>query len=153
MQVTQASDLEQLFRQSGNRLWWSLLAYTGHPEIASDSMAEAFALALGAADTIRDPAAWVWKVAFRLATAQLRAMKQRGGEAETTYEMDEQAVAVVQALQQLSRRQRAVFVLFYLDDRTTYEIGESLGMAPATVSVHLHRARRRLRTILGGDDD
>jgi RNA polymerase sigma factor (sigma-70 family) len=67
--------------------------------------------------------------------------------------MDERALAVIVALGRLSRRQRAVFVLFYLDERPTSEIAELLSMSAATVSVHLHRARRRLRTILGEDDD
>jgi RNA polymerase sigma-70 factor (ECF subfamily) len=56
------------------------------------------------------------------------------------------------ALKRLPPKQRAVFVLFYLEDRPTTEIADLLGVAPATVSVHLHRARRKLRTILGDDD-
>lgn len=152
MQVTQASDIERLYRETGDRLWWALLAYTGDREIASDAAAEAFARALSAADSIRDPAGWVWRVAFRVATAHVREARRSSLERETSYEMDERALAVMLALRQLSRRQRAAFVLFYLDDRPTSEIAELLDMAPATVSVHLHRARRRLRTILGNDD-
>jgi len=152
VQVTQASDIEQLYRDTGDRLWWALLAYTGDREIASDAAAEAFAGALHAAEAIRDPAAWVWRVAFRNATAEMRATRRTVIEPETSYEMDDAALDVMLALEGLPRRQRAVFVLFYLDDRPTSQIAELLGMAPATVSVHLHRARRRLRTILGGED-
>jgi RNA polymerase sigma-70 factor (ECF subfamily) len=57
------------------------------------------------------------------------------------------------ALDRLSPNQRAVFVLFYLEDRPAKEIAGVLGMSAATVSVHLHRARRRLHAILGDDDD
>jgi RNA polymerase sigma-70 factor (ECF subfamily) len=57
------------------------------------------------------------------------------------------------ALERLSPNQRAVFVLFYLEGRPAKEIAGLLDMSAATVSVHLHRARRRLRTILGDDDD
>ncbi len=57
------------------------------------------------------------------------------------------------ALKRLSMNRRAVFVLFYLEDRPTKAIADLLGMSAATVSVHLHRARRRLRTVLGGVDD
>jgi RNA polymerase sigma-70 factor (ECF subfamily) len=71
----------------------------------------------------------------------------------STYEIDERAAAVMLALGQLTHRQRAVVVLFYLDDRPTKQIGELLGISTATVSVHLHQARRRLRSILGDDDD
>jgi RNA polymerase sigma-70 factor (ECF subfamily) len=152
LQVTGVSDLERLYRESGDRLWWALFAYAGDREVASDAAAEAFARAL-ASPEIRDPAAWVWRVAFRVATAELRGRRRRGTSQEASYEMDERALAVIVALDRLSRRQRAVLVLFYLDDRPTSEIAELLSMSAATVSVHLHRARRRLRTILGDDDD
>jgi len=68
-------------------------------------------------------------------------------------DIDEQAIDVMVALSRLSPRQRAVLVLFYLEDRTTKQIAQTLAMSPATVSVHLHRARRELRTILGDEDD
>ena len=150
-------DLEHLYREHGNRLWWALVAYTGNRELASDAAAEAFARALHAADRIEHPAGWVWRVAFRVATAHLREAERPHFPflipVPATYEIDDGALGVLFALRQLSGRQRAVFVLYYLDDRTTAQIGELLGVAPATVSVHLHRARNRLRTILRVDDD
>jgi len=152
MSDVKATDIENVYKETGNRLWWALLAYTGDREIASDATAEAFARALSTADTIRDPAAWVWRVAFRVATAHLREDKHTSIDPKASYEMDQQALGVIVALRQLSRRQRAVFVLFHLDDRPRNQIAELLGMAPATVSVHLHRARRQLRAILGDDD-
>ena len=152
VQPTDASGIEHVYKETGNRLWWALLGYTGDPEIASDATAEAFARALGAADKIRDPAAWIWRVAFRVATAHLLEARRSYLDPKASYEMDQQALGVVVALRQLTHCQRAVFVLFYLDDRPRNQIAELLGMAPATVSVHLHRARHKLRAILGGDD-
>ncbi|TMK18359.1 MAG: sigma-70 family RNA polymerase sigma factor [Actinobacteria bacterium] len=152
VQVTDAIGIEHIYKETGDRLWWALLGYTGDREIASDAMAEAFARALSSSGTIRNPAAWIWRVAFRVATEHLREARHTSMDPEASYEMDQQALGVVVALRQLTRRQRAVFILFYLDDRSTNQIGELLGMAPATVSVHLHRARRQLRAILGDDD-
>jgi RNA polymerase sigma-70 factor (ECF subfamily) len=151
VRVTEASEIERVYREVGSRLWWALLAYTGDREMASDAAAEAFARALAAPDTIRDPSAWVWRVAFRVATTLLRAPKAMG-DREATYEIDDRAADVMLALKRLPDRQRAIFVLFYLEDRPATEIAELLGMAPATVSVHLFRARRRLRAILGDED-
>jgi RNA polymerase sigma factor (sigma-70 family) len=151
MRVTRATEIEHVYRDIGERLWWALFAYTGDREMARDAAAEAFARALAAPDPIRDAAAWVWSVAFKVATASLRAPRE-SSEAEVSYEMDERALDVTHALRRLSERQRAVTVLFYLDDRPTREIARLLGMTPATVAVHLHRARRRLRTILGDED-
>jgi RNA polymerase sigma factor (sigma-70 family) len=153
VRVTETSEIERVYREAGDRLWWALLAYSGDREIASDATAEAFARALGTTGTIRDPAAWVWRVAFRVATQLMRTAHRSPVELEGSYEMDHGAIDVILALKQLPRRQRAVFVLFYLEDRSTAQIAELLGMASATVSVHLHRARRRLRGILGDRDD
>jgi RNA polymerase sigma factor (sigma-70 family) len=55
-------------------------------------------------------------------------------------------------LQKLSRQQRAAAVLFYLDGRPANEIGAILAVREATVGVHLHRARGRLRELLGDND-
>ena len=152
MKVTHVSDIERTYRDSGDRLWWALLAYTGDPEVARDAAAEAYARALADADSIRDPAAWIWRVAFRVATTEIRQRRDIQSALEATYEIDDRSLEVLLALSKLSSRQRAAFVLFYLDDRTTEEIADLLAISKATVSVHLHRARRRLRLILGDDD-
>jgi RNA polymerase sigma-70 factor (ECF subfamily) len=152
VRVTESSEIERVYREVRERLWRALFAYTGDREMASDAAAEAFARALDAKQPIRDPAAWVWKVAFRVATTLLRAPAEDTPEPETGYEIDERVVDVMAALKQLPTKQRAVVVLFYLDDRPTAEIARLLGMASATVSVHLHRARSNLRSILGDDD-
>jgi RNA polymerase sigma factor (sigma-70 family) len=151
--VTDERAIEQLYSELGDRLWWALLAYSGNREIASDAMAEAFARALAAGGTVREPANWVWRVAFRSATAELRASRRHAPLRESAYEMDDEVISVLHAMRRLSDRQRAVSVLFYLDDRPTQEIADLLGMSTATVAVHLHRARARLRSILGDDDD
>jgi RNA polymerase sigma factor (sigma-70 family) len=152
VRVTEASEIERVYREVGDRLWWALLAYTGDREIASDAAAEAFARALASPETIRDLTAWVWRVAFRVATTLVRTPARPTGDREMSYEIDDRVGEVIRELKRLPHRQRAVFVLFYLEDRPTQEIAELLGMSPATVSVHLHRARRKLRAILGDDD-
>lgn len=57
--------------------------------------------------------------------------------------------AVADAVQHLPERQREVFVLTHLDEQPPHVIAQVLGMSPATVRVHLFRALRRLRTVLG----
>jgi RNA polymerase sigma-70 factor (ECF subfamily) len=150
--MSAAADIERLYREQGQRLWWALLAYAGDREIASDASAEAFTRALSSSESIRDPAAWVWRVAFRVAAAELKSGRQTL-ERERTYEIDEKASQVLEVLRTLSRNQRAVIVLYYYADRPTKEIASTLGMSVATVSVHLHRARQRLKLALGEDDD
>jgi RNA polymerase sigma-70 factor (ECF subfamily) len=56
---------------------------------------------------------------------------------------------VVKAVALLPDRQRLVFTLSHIDERSAAEISEATGMSPATVRVHLFRALRKLRTVLG----
>lgn len=56
--------------------------------------------------------------------------------------------ALVGAIERLSPRQRAAVLLVYGEDRSTDEAAHILGCAPATLRVHLHRARNHLRRAL-----
>jgi RNA polymerase sigma-70 factor (ECF subfamily) len=60
---------------------------------------------------------------------------------------------LLDALGALSPAQRAAVVLHYYADRPVREVAELIGSTPAAVSVHLHRARRRLKTLLEDRDD
>ena len=126
VQVTDAIGIEHVYKEAGDRLWWALLGYTGDREIASDAMAEAFARALSSSRTIRNPAAWIWRVAFRVATEHLRDARHTSMDPKASYEIDQQALGVVMALRQLTQRRRAVFVLFYLDELSTNQIADLL---------------------------
>jgi RNA polymerase sigma-70 factor, ECF subfamily len=56
---------------------------------------------------------------------------------------------VSRAVQDLPERQRLVFTLSHVDERSPGEIAAATGMSPATVRVHLFRALKRLRNVLG----
>jgi DNA-directed RNA polymerase specialized sigma24 family protein len=49
--------VELLFRDDADRMWRAVLAFAGDPDIASESVAEAFAQALRRGSALRDPAA------------------------------------------------------------------------------------------------
>ena len=49
------------------------------------------------------------------------------------------------ALEDLSPRQRAVFVMKHYEERSIAEIGEAIGLDEGTVKSHLFRAARKLR--------
>ena len=146
-------DLEQLYREHGNRLWWALVAFSGDREIASDAESEAFAQALRRGEAIRDPLAWIWRAAFRIAAGELQRRRTVATPfAEASYELPEPAAHVTQALRELPPQQRAAVVLHYYADKPIREIAELLGTSSSTVAVHLHRGRNRLRDLLGDDD-
>src|SRR5206468_7988692 len=111
-------------------------------------MAEAFARALREGDAISDPAAWTWRVAFRLANAELR--RRRGSPLfeESSYEMPQPVPELMAALKQLSPNQRLAIVLHDYADRPTGEVAAVLECSRATVHAHLSQGRRRMRKLL-----
>jgi RNA polymerase sigma-70 factor (ECF subfamily) len=58
---------------------------------------------------------------------------------------------LLEAVAALPDRQRLVFTLSLLDERSAAEISEATGMSPATVRVHLFRAIRKLRSVMGDE--
>jgi len=66
-------------------------------------------------------------------------------------QLSDSAQAALQALGQLTVRQREVLDLCGWQGHTPAEAAELLGLDAATVRVHLHRARMRLREILDAD--
>lgn len=74
-------DLGALFEEFASPLYRALYAFTGRrAEIAEDVTAEAFARAVGYKEGIRDPRAWLYRTAFRLAAAEMRNERRHGGE-------------------------------------------------------------------------
>jgi RNA polymerase sigma-70 factor, ECF subfamily len=57
--------------------------------------------------------------------------------------------AVTDAVRALPDRQREVFMLCHLEEASPRDAAETLGMNAATLRVHLFRALRRLRGVLG----
>jgi RNA polymerase sigma-70 factor (ECF subfamily) len=53
------------------------------------------------------------------------------------------------AVRLLPTRQREVFQLCHLDEQAPHDVAAALGMSAATVRVHLFRALRKLRVVLG----
>jgi RNA polymerase sigma-70 factor (ECF subfamily) len=59
---------------------------------------------------------------------------------------------LIDALRQLSPNQRAAIVLRNVLDLDVSEVARRMGTAPPTVRVHVHRARKRLRELLGDEE-
>jgi RNA polymerase sigma-70 factor (ECF subfamily) len=152
-ETTTDEQIEELFAHESTKMWRALLACTGDPEIANDSVAEAFTLALESWDRIASPAGWLWRVAFRIATAEVRRRRRTAGSlVERSYVPDEAAAEVLTALRRLSARQRGAIVLHYYADQPVDEVARILGSTSSAVRVHLMRGRRKLREILEEGD-
>jgi len=152
-EIDQASRFEVLYRAHGPRLQRNVLLYSGDREIANDAVAEAFAQAIRRGDAVRDPLAWVTRAAFRIAAGALKERRRTDYPlAERTYEMPEPATELVAAFARLSPKQRAAVILHFRDGYTLAEVAEIIGSTASAVGVHLNRARKRLRDLMGDPD-
>jgi RNA polymerase sigma-70 factor (ECF subfamily) len=154
VRVDSGSELGGLYALEGARLWRSVFAYAQDRAITDDAVAEAFAQCLRRGADVRDPRAWVWRAAFRLAAGELKARRRFVPIAEGALAPDETAmVDLLAVLAQLPGNQRAAAVLRWYGGFDTHQIARMLGIGRGTVRVHLSRARRRLRSLLEEEDD
>ena len=59
---------------------------------------------------------------------------------------------VLEAVMALPGKYREAIYLFYYEGYSVKEIGELTGRSEAAVSAHLSRGRKKLRTMLGGNE-
>ena len=134
-----------------------LYAYFGDREEARDVTQEAFCPALARwrdVSTYDDPVAWVRRVAWNLATSNVRRSRVAAAFRRRHREMSEpepspDRVALFGALRTLPARQRQAVVLHYLADTPIADIAESMRVPVGTVKSWLHRARTALAAQLG----
>lgn len=153
--------LRPVYQEVHERLWQAILGWSGSADVADEAVAEAFAQAARRGDALRDPAAWVWRAAFRIAAGDLAARRR-------TDHLDPDVAArrpapdpvlpgdlddLLDALQLLSDQQRRVIVLIDGAGFSGAEAAALLGTSVSTVRVQTLRARRRLRAVLAPQED
>jgi RNA polymerase sigma-70 factor (ECF subfamily) len=150
--LASAVDLDALFRDESDGVFRTLFAFTGgRADIAEEATAEAFARAIAQGDRLRDPLAWIYRVAFRIAIDEVRRERHQAAPAEGEVAPPELS-GLVEALRALSPNQRAAVVLRHVGDLDPDEVARRMGCSRATVRVHLYRARTRLRDLLREED-
>jgi RNA polymerase sigma-70 factor (ECF subfamily) len=147
--------VEALYRSDADRLFRAVYAFAADADIASDAVAEAYAQVLHRGSAVRDSQAWTWRAAFRIASGALKARRATGAiSAEATDYTDRYADPdLLDALRRLPESQRAAVVLFYYADLPVRQIAQRLGSNGLAVRANLSRGRRRLRQLLGDDDE
>jgi RNA polymerase sigma-70 factor (ECF subfamily) len=153
LEMRRRDAISDLYRELGPRLWRAVFAFSQDESITSDAVAEAFAQCLQRGDAVRDPAAWIYRTAFRLAAGELKERRRFTALPETSYDMPSEPGALLAALGKLPRNQRAALVLHHYVGYGAKDIGQILGITAGTTRVHLSRARRRLRSLLEDDHD
>jgi len=152
--VDEERGFDELYRRVGPRLWRAVLAYTGgRRELTDDVVAEAFARTLERASRVRALEPYLYRVAFRLAAAELRRAPTVADVPDASLDRDPLLSELFDAMRTLSPGQRAAVFLHYQADLPVAEVSRLMGTSSAVVRVHLMRGRRRLAELLGGDDD
>ncbi|MEV4511974.1 sigma-70 family RNA polymerase sigma factor [Dactylosporangium sp. NPDC049525] len=133
-----------------------LSVYLGDLDEARDLTQEAFVRAWQRWDRIsryEEPAAWIRRVAWNLATSRLRrlrtALRHQGMlRVEPMPEPGEHGVAIRDALTDLPDGQRRAVVLHYLVGLPVAEVAELCRVREGTVRTWLYRARHSLAASL-----
>jgi RNA polymerase sigma-70 factor (sigma-E family) len=133
---------------------------TGDWHLAEDLVQDALARMYrmwGGISRIDNPAAYAQTVVARLFLSHRR--RRSSGERPSAM-LPEPAiegpdadlrVALVAALAELPKRDRAVIVLRYLADRSVEQVAVDLGRSPSAVKIQSMRALAKLRAALGND--
>ena len=140
------------------------IALSGSRMIGEDVVQEALFAASRSWSKISaydDPAQWARGVVVRRASdvrrgrlREARALRRLAGRRETIEDLPELVDDEFwHAVRRLPSRQRECVTLRYLEDRSTAQIAAVLGIAEATVRVHLHAARSALAASLGEQEE
>ena len=149
--MTDTHDFDAIWREAGPVIWRAVYAYSGgRRDVADDAVAEAFARAIARPDTVREPVPYLYRVAFRIAAADLERTSRQSELLETdrTVEDAEPAADLMAALRRLSASQRAAVYLHYRADLPVRQVAQVMGTSSAAVKFHLMRGRRRLAELL-----
>ena len=138
-----------MFRSHGGTVWRAVLAMSvGNNDVADEATCEAFARLYAYRDGVRDPVAWVFRTAFRLASREMKRQRHHADSDVPETIAGEVSVlpySVARGLRRLSPEQRSAVFLHYFADMPVGEVARLSGVPVATVKVRLHRARRALR--------
>jgi RNA polymerase sigma-70 factor (ECF subfamily) len=153
-----AVDFDSWYTAVRPRLVRTVTALVRDRAAAEEICAEAFVRAFGrwghVGSEVRDPDAWVFRVAINLARRSWRArlasprrlpFDARGDDARTDHVPDVDLWRLVYALPE---RQRQVIVLRYVGDLTESSVADVLGISTGSVSASLTKARSSLRAQL-----
>ncbi|MFD0747679.1 RNA polymerase sigma factor [Phytohabitans flavus] len=150
-------DFGEFYAVTKDGVFRAILVATGDRAGAEDASAEAYARACARWSRLREhpnPKAWVLRTALNVRRSWWRrtrrellgAVPEHGAEDTASIDLDADLRRAVAAL---PTRQREVVALRVLADLSAEDTGELLGIAPATVHVHLHRALSALRLQFG----
>ncbi|HUY81783.1 MAG TPA: RNA polymerase sigma factor [Acidobacteriaceae bacterium] len=173
--VLELADFDEVVRLYRSRIFRFLMASLGDRDLAESLTQDCFLRAYNARHQFRGDASistWLTRIALNLVRDHLRSRRMRfwqktrdsaidmvdisdwvpdpAATAETVMLQREQVKQVWNVVGELSRQQRNVFILRFVEEMELAEIAETTGMNTSTVKSHLYRALRIVRERAGG---
>ena len=154
--MTDPVRLEEAISTYENTLYRAALAILGDAHEAEDAVQDAFLRYWERAPDFPDAArerAWLLTVTVNGCRSRLRSpWRRRTAPLLDAYPAaDPEERGLLEAVQALPPRDRAVVHLYYYEGYQTEEIARILGRSPSTVRAQLTRARQKLRALLKED--
>lgn len=161
---------EEVVRRTHRHVYTQALRLVGDRKDAEDVAQDAYLRAFRALDGFRGDAqfeTWLYRIVANAAMNHLRRRRRFGDlmaepedapavEIESPTRTDDEAVdrqRLEEALATLPLSLRTVVVLKDVYGLSCQEIGDHIGVSEGAVKVRLHRARRRLKLLLLGEED
>ena len=148
-----------IYREHLNTVYRVAFTYMKNPFDAEDAAQETFARLIRSGQRFRTPEkekAWLIVTVSNICKDMLRrhyrsdrSLEDYEHLAAPAHEIDQ----TMEAILALPEKYKTVVYLFYYEGYTAREIAKLLGEKPNTVSTRISRARRLLKTMLGGDFD
>jgi len=173
-QAGESTAFDELVRRYTNVVYRILYKILRHEEDTQDALQDTFVSAYRALPRFRQDAkfsTWIYRIATNAALMKARARKTNlvsldhpsdDSEAKTVWELpdwsatpDEEILTVEtrqvmeEAIQALPAEQRAAFVLHDVQNLSSAETAEAMGITVSAVNSRLHRARVFLRDRIG----
>jgi RNA polymerase sigma-70 factor (ECF subfamily) len=173
--VLELADFDEVVRLYRPRIFRFLMASLGDRDVAESLTQDCFLKAYNARHQFRGDSSlstWLTRIALNLVRDHMRSRRIRFWQktrdnaldlvdisdwipdtavsAETAYLQRERVKEIWKAVDQLSRQQRMVFILRFVEELELAEIAETTGMNTSTVKSHLYRALRVVRERAGG---
>lgn len=170
-------DFDEIVRQNQGRIFRFLLSLLRDPDAADTLTQECFLKAFQNRESFRGESGistWLMRIAVNLAAdhgknrrrafwsrlfgrdpsaaseAAALAVADAQPSAERALIASEQYAAVRAVVDELPSRQKAVFLLRFVEEMTIQEIAQATGLETGTVKSHLHRALSAVRQVARG---
>ena len=176
--VLELADFDEVVRLYRPRIFRFLMASLGDRDVAESLTQDCFLKAYTARHQFRGDSSlgtWLTRIALNLVRDHLRSRRMRFWQRTRDTALDivdvgewipdgasspeqvclqqERVREIWRSVEQLSRQQRAVFLLRFVEEMELSEIAETIGMNTSTVKSHLYRALRIVRERSSGKSE